>query len=390
MTGWVVMLLLLAPSGSGIEPTFSVSQPTGISDCREITAPGQYELTANLSTEGPESCVRILADDVVLDGQGHVVRSTSSTRSLIAVENASNVSVGRLATVGGVAGITFWNVTGGRIENVTANRAARMGIWVVDSTAIEVVGATVSWNAFSGIRLDDTTNSVVSRSTATNNAAGLALGRSRRNRIRDNQFSRNRIGIELAGAHRNNLTRNLLVANDFGMVLAVSPGNTIANNSFRRNIDGIRLDEADDNLILDNHLVDHEFGLYLNGATGNTLRRNVIERARVGIELTFSSDGNTLVGNGISARESGIRQTVSRNNTLVENQVVLNDQETETAQTPTEHRVASPSTEAAPSTTERSIDPPTAPGFGPLLAGLAILATIALVLGWHRIRPPGR
>lgn len=389
VTGGVVLLFLVVNSGGGINPIQPASPSVAVSECRTITTPGHYELTANLSAAGPENCVHILANDVVLDGNGYVIRSVGPTRSLVRAQNASNVTVTSLTTVGSTAGISFQNVTRGRIENVTAASTARMGIWVVDSAGIEVDRATVTWNAFSGIRFDHTTESVVSRSKATDNAAGLALGRSRGIVVRDSEFNRNQIGIELAGAVDNTLARNTLVGNDFGMVLAVSTGNSIVNNSFRRNTDGIRLDEADGNRILRNRLTDHAFGLYLNGASGNSLRENVIERAGVGIELTFSSDGNTVARNRVRARQAGIRQTASGGNILVENAVTVVGTGTGPGSTPTQPRAGRTTSASVPGSAEQPGPVPTERGFGPELAGLAVLAVIGGAIAWHRFRPPG-
>lgn len=386
----VVLLLFVAAAGGAADPTPVASTTVGVSECRTISAPGHYELTANLSAPGPESCVRIRASDVALDGGGHAIRSTGPTRSLVVVRDASNVTVTNLSTVGGADGVTFWNVTEGRIAAVTATGAARMGIWVVDSAGIEVDRATASRNAFSGIRLDDTANSAVSESTVSANAAGLTLGRSRGVVVRDSTFRDNGIGIELAGAAENTLARNTIAANEFGIVLAVSRANLVVNNSLEGTEDGIRLDEADDNDLRRNRLTGHAFGLYLNGASGNTLRENVVERAGVGIELTFSSDDNEILRNRIRARRAGIRQTLSDDNTLVGNDVAVIGTETD-AGPPSEESPPETTIEAAGlEPTARSIDRDGEPRFGTAFAGLALVVAFGVAVAWLRSRPPGR
>ncbi|MDX1744729.1 MAG: NosD domain-containing protein, partial [Halobacteriales archaeon] len=221
-TGVSVLVLLLAASNGGPVPVSTASPTVAVSECRTISTPGHYELTADLSAPGPESCVRVLASDVHLDGNGHVLRTSGPTRSLVVVRNASNVTVRNLTTVGATAGVTYWNVSRGRIEAVTATAAGRMGIWVVDSAGVEVVRSRAAGNAVSGIRLDDTTGSSVTGVEATGNAAGVALGRARANEVRDSSLRRNQIGIQLAGATGNTIAANTVEDNEFGMVLAVS------------------------------------------------------------------------------------------------------------------------------------------------------------------------
>jgi parallel beta-helix repeat protein len=383
-----LVVLALAPPPVGASGHTGPPDAVVLEDCGTITTPGTYELGTDLVVDDREACLRITASDVVIDGAGHRISGGSAARDGLVVEDASNVTVSQLHTSDLVHGVTLWNVTNATVARVTAVRSVRIGIWVVDSRGVTVESSRVERAGFFGIRLGDTPESGVVDSGATQGTVGIALGRASRNRIDGNGVADTRSGIELAGARENALTGNAVVGSEFGIVLAVSADNRVVHNEIRANEDGVRLDEADDNTLRANQLVDNEFGFYLAEARRNTLRENAVHGGRVGVELTLSSNGNTVTRNAVLARAVGIRETASSENAIAENAVVVADRQTVggpggTAEEPTEGvTVRSPGSSPDGLTV-------TGPGFGLLAGTLGVLLGIVLGAGraWtHRDR----
>lgn len=97
---------------------------TQIDECTRITEPGVYVLTTdiedNQETRLSETCIRITADDVVLEGDGHVVdgRGISDTRGVTAT--GANVTVRNVIVSDWDRGLYYRNVSGGTISGVNA------------------------------------------------------------------------------------------------------------------------------------------------------------------------------------------------------------------------------------------------------------------------------
>lgn len=146
---------------------------TQISSCTTIDEPGEYVLASDIENGGKtpisKSCIRITADGVTLDGDGHLVdgRGVSDTKGIAAVDTENvvirNVEVddwhagvlveGGSATVRDVR--TYSNAFGVRLENATSA--------TVEDSAVEenLVGVfainqsvTLTGNEFSGNEIE--------------------------------------------------------------------------------------------------------------------------------------------------------------------------------------------------------------------------------------------
>ena len=63
------MVLLVAAGGAGAA--------TAITECQEITEPGEYYLANDIDNSTADVCIYIKADDVTLDGQGHYINGVT-------------------------------------------------------------------------------------------------------------------------------------------------------------------------------------------------------------------------------------------------------------------------------------------------------------------------
>lgn len=210
--------------------------PIEVSGCTWITEPGEYALTQDLTAEN--TCISILADDVVFDGQGHNITGGEDPESFdsalrisggtnvtvenvrtndwgttsygIRVENgAADVTVRDVETDGNMFGLAMRNVDGYTVENVHIAENRRAGLQLVDAgdgtvrdtrvvenalsdgwrgidlrgaetsdVLLENVTAERSRNGASGIHVTSSTGSNVTIANSTvvdNNATGLLI-----------------------------------------------------------------------------------------------------------------------------------------------------------------------------------------------------------------------
>ncbi|QLG28573.1 right-handed parallel beta-helix repeat-containing protein [Halorarum halophilum] len=122
---------------------------TRIDSCTTITEPGAYVLTTDVEndkhTRLSESCIRIESDDVLFEGDGHVVdgRGISDTRGVTA--NGTNVTVRNVTVSDWDRGIYYRNVSGGTIEGVNATENG-YGIDLDWSREVTIADSDVSGN----------------------------------------------------------------------------------------------------------------------------------------------------------------------------------------------------------------------------------------------------
>ncbi len=121
------------------------SDPREISECTVIDEPGEYVLTGDIDhDELDEPCIEITADDVVLDGRGHMIRYGSGVEVSGADVTVENLSVR------GVVGIRYVQTTRGTIRN--NETSAEDGI-VLESTTRTVIQGNECRDDFETIHL---------------------------------------------------------------------------------------------------------------------------------------------------------------------------------------------------------------------------------------------
>ncbi|MBV0923748.1 right-handed parallel beta-helix repeat-containing protein [Halomicroarcula limicola] len=166
-----------------------------IDACTTITEPGRYELTTDLQDSGVETCIRVRSDDVVIDGDGHVVDGVGRNDTVgVRVFNGTdgervgpelaNVTVTDLRVRdwerGVVAGEIFRGGPTLRVSDLDA-RGNGGGLLLYDAEDSTVENVTLAENG-DGLRTWETTNLTVRSLNASANAdVGVRVGQASRN-----------------------------------------------------------------------------------------------------------------------------------------------------------------------------------------------------------------
>ncbi|MBX0293392.1 right-handed parallel beta-helix repeat-containing protein [Haloarcula nitratireducens] len=166
-----------------------------IDACTTITEPGRYELTTDLQDSGVETCIHVRSDDVVIDGDGHVVDGVgrNGTVGVRVFNGTDGERVGpELANVtvtdvrvrdwerGVVAGEIFRGGPTLRVSDLDArDNAGGLLLYDVEDSTVENV--TLAENG-DGLRTWETTNLTVRSLNASANAdVGVRVGQASSN-----------------------------------------------------------------------------------------------------------------------------------------------------------------------------------------------------------------
>lgn len=136
---------------------------TPIDGCEEITEPGRYVLTRNvtndLGTRTSQNCVWINASDVVFEGNGHRIDGIGVTDSIGVYVGSpaqqENVTVRNLTVSDWHKGIWHRGVRDGTVERVNATDNA-IGIGIENASGTRTIDNEASANLI-GIRVTDST-----------------------------------------------------------------------------------------------------------------------------------------------------------------------------------------------------------------------------------------
>ncbi|PSQ15073.1 hypothetical protein BRD00_15040 [Halobacteriales archaeon QS_8_69_26] len=209
-----------------------------IDSCGEITAPGEYEVVADVTDAEAPACLEVTASNVSVDGGYHVfdgVNGTPGSRGVWVHDSSglSNVTVTALTTTGWETGVTFNDTTeNGTLEDVLVpddNATVATGIELGDGTNVTVRNATVD-NATTGIVLDGVTEGAVVDSAVNGSGTGVALrGGSNNSLVRTNVTNASGAGVSLAGSD-DNVVDNTTVANTSDGVRLSSSSDTLFAN----------------------------------------------------------------------------------------------------------------------------------------------------------------
>ena len=264
------------------------SGATEIGSCTVIDEPGRYELTEDVRGSG-DTCIHVKASDVVVDGNGHTVGAAnhSNVSAGVLVHNGSasdieqdveelaNVTVRDLRVTGWTNGVrtgefvsdgptvTIENVTavdneGGfvlygagesSLTNVTATENRVSGVFIWESSSVDVDDLTVSDNGGNGLVLDQSVlTSNFTDVTATGNGGhGVLVGTS----AVDNRFVDAYVaGNGEAGVHLSDsagtYVRNATIENNDGpgVLSTFGDADRVENVTVRNN--GVAYDSRDD------------------------------------------------------------------------------------------------------------------------------------------------
>ncbi|WP_435152007.1 NosD domain-containing protein [Haladaptatus sp. DFWS20] len=185
--------LASAINGPPTDSALDTQSVSTIGSCTKITEPGTYALGKDIhngKTRISTGCIEIRADDVVLDGRGHLLDGFGvSDTSGVRVEGASNVTVRNLRA-------KDWN----------------RGVMVKNAEDVTIRGVDASNNAI-GIDVTDADVRLV-ENVARRDLKGIVLADPW-----DDELERNRIGNN----HVVNVYAPLAVVDVFGVQLTVGP-----------------------------------------------------------------------------------------------------------------------------------------------------------------------
>jgi nitrous oxidase accessory protein NosD len=235
----------------------------------EIEWPGRYRLAADLESADPEACViRIKADDVDLDLDGHEIRCTNDalTRRAMAIwaEDCERVRI-RHGTIRGFStGVLIW-------DHLDENRRIPTG-------GHEVVGLHIVGSTFCGVRVRGSKSTI--RDCRIESTGGTRA------------YEEARVfGIDAAGAGfriEGNFV-NGLEAQGGGEAVGVSIAEDGAHSRIERNciVNAARIDQL-------------SIGIWVGGASDTGVEGNMVACMRWGAAVASVSsaqlDGNTFSG----------------------------------------------------------------------------------------------
>lgn len=283
-----------------------------------------------------EPCIKILASDVIFDGNGHTIQgifdsSRDDQVGILADVGLERISVKNTKVEGFNEGIWYATNVGGLIEanTVTNNdvgialtgareivvrkntaQTNRMdGILVIESDACEVTQNTVSNNAKHGISVilsgigGAQEGNLIEENTADSNAmSGITLFMSGLQTVsKNNATSNSGSGILLnnswsqgSSAFSNVISENFVSKNsESGISLeSASDYNTVVRNKAEGNtLDGIRVISSSHNTISGNSALRNvNAGVGLLGASKNNISDNEMSDSLYGIEIGYKSD----------------------------------------------------------------------------------------------------
>ncbi len=318
---------------------------TEIDSCTTVSSSGTYALAEDVRNGTVDTCLRITASDVTLDGRGHRIDGVGAFGSAgILVTGGSNVTVRNVAAtdwddgirfvgtrnagVTGTAtarnrvGLSLVSIQGGTIAGNVARSNAVAGVFLVGSSSNNVLrNTTASDNALVGVQLVEATRNTVVGTTARGNEFGVALLGANRNIVRDSVASGNHIaGVWLSAASDNRIRENRVSNRFYGVYLADGArNNTVESTDARGNSVGIRLRSSDRNAVLRNRIGNSgDTGILLISSDGNRIVGNRGAGNRRGIVVSRSSTGNVRTNNSVGERRSPSQPSVaySRENTV--------------------------------------------------------------------------
>ncbi|WP_458189444.1 right-handed parallel beta-helix repeat-containing protein [Haladaptatus sp. NG-WS-4] len=303
---------------SGTDSDISASQ-TPVDSCREISNPGRYVLTDDLTNTTESRCLRITANDVVLDGRDHSIDGVGAFGSAgVLVTGNSNVTVRNVTATDWDDGIWFAGIGNATVENTETARN-RVGLSLVSVRDGTITDNVARSNAVAGVFLVGASrNTTLRNTTATDNAlVGVQLVEARRNTVVGTDARRNEFGIALFGASENTVRANAATENEIaGIWLSGASDNRVRENRVSNRFYGIYLaDGARNNTIADNLARTNSVGVRLRSSDENAILRNRVENSSDTGILLISSDRNRVVGNrgGGNRRAIVVSRTSSGN-----------------------------------------------------------------------------
>jgi len=291
--------LFSSQSSQKLNPVF---EQVALTACQNITVPGNYEISMNLTASG--NCFNVTVSDVLIDGQGFIISGNGSFGYAgILANNRINLTVKNLRITNFSRGFIYTGVTNSsiinntlffngrgvqfsgasrfnQIVNNTINNSNGEGIlfegtssnnqiinniirianqgFILSPGNNEIINNIIVSPASQGIQLSSNGNSKLINNTVT--GASIALETNTiNNEIINNTLNGNSIGLRfLSGANNNNVTGNIINSNTFrGINIITASNNKIINNSINSNLINIELDSGSLNNVISGGLINN-------------------------------------------------------------------------------------------------------------------------------------
>lgn len=235
---WVASVFaLVAVSGLLLvfgAPTLATStfdgHPTHLDSCSEITESGRYVLTDDIESRS-ESCIRIEADNVILDGGNHVVDGHEFRENTTGVSvTGRNVTVRDLTALNWTFGVKYEGARSGTVRNVTTWRTGD-GVTISDSPKTRVEGVTAT-NGFTGIFVRNSDGSRVSNSVARDTSSvGMFVADSGNVTVTNASVVRSETGVALLGEQHSEMSDSVVRSTSDAILLVDSHDNVIRDST---------------------------------------------------------------------------------------------------------------------------------------------------------------
>ena len=277
---WLVTIVCLSVVAPAVVAPVEAAgnSSTELSGCTTITTSGTYVLAGDVDAGATSPCIEVVADDVVIDGQGYTIEGSGGLFGVLVYDSGgrlSNVTVEDLTVTEFSYGVRFVDVDGGGIRQTSVSGER---IQLAYSTGVAVEDATGG-----GLMLHGGGSHVV------RNWAGeyVQLAQSTDNELVGNHV--HGLSVE-GGSHRNTLRDNVLVdVGGRGLTVDNANDNRLENNSVENGTGyGIKLRGAEGNVLLDNAVTGTKEGLVLDGSPGNVLRDNALSGNTYGLSVEIS------------------------------------------------------------------------------------------------------
>ncbi|MCU4799996.1 right-handed parallel beta-helix repeat-containing protein [Halobacteria archaeon HArc-gm2] len=337
----VLVAFAVCVSGTAVLATGPASaQTSSIDSCTVIDQPGYYVLTEDIDLPNQghvvgldeRACIDIRANDVILDGDGHVVDSGRFTKA-VGTGNSMpvrNVTVTDLEGTDNVVNVRFENVTDGRITNVTSldPNSYGEGVQIVQSKRVEIRESELhnTYHAgYAAVRISDTTNATVSNNTFSATSLGVEAERLSDSVVKRNSFDVKQFGsaISVESGSGNLLAENVVAGRPNHGILLNGHENTVAENTIRRADDtGIDVDGSGHTVSNNDVSRAAEWGALVEGSN-HTIVKNEFSRGGDGSDyggaLRLAGDDHVVASNdlggvhGVFVRRATGQTTIRHN-----------------------------------------------------------------------------
>ncbi|WP_435157276.1 right-handed parallel beta-helix repeat-containing protein [Haladaptatus sp. DFWS20] len=312
---FVVLLVSLSvtPWGGLAETAgMGVTAPaqTQIDSCTVISKSGVYALSSDIDDSAAGTCIRIRANDVVLDGRGHALDGigNNGTNGLI-VRGSANVTIRNLSATEWGTGIEFTNSADTMVRNVVAADNGRTGIRLVDATNTTLTNVTAT----------DNVAPALSPFPGPSKSAGIFVADSRDIHLFDANVSRNVGGVSLVNTSNAIVGNSVATANEVGFFVR-GANDTVRGSVAAGNNVGFFADNATDSSFVNVSAVSNRVGVGVENTTTARLNDGNASSNFLGVSVVRSR-GVSVVNTTAASDFVGINFLESERSTVVESEI---------------------------------------------------------------------